>query len=136
MGDTVCAAAIAVDDPRVMHTSASPITPQAFEPGGDLTRPMRLAGLGFALFVAGAATTMTIAGLFSPLLLLLAALINVVAMLSICAATAAVLDLGGRHPEDGPTRRTRILRRTFNLAALYWTAAGLAFLLSPFLAQL
>lgn len=104
--------------------------------GGDLHRPLRLAAAAFALFVAGAAMTMTMAGLFSPLLLVLAASINLPAMLAICAATAAALDLGATHDEGGPNRRTRIARRTLHLASLYWAAAGLAFLLSPFLARL
>lgn len=120
----------------MMATSAPTLPGSASPSGGDLRRPLQLAALAFAVFVAGAAMTMTIAGLFSPVLLLLAAAINLPAMLLICAATAAALDLGGRHAEGGPTRRVRIVRRTLHLAALYWTAAGLAFLLSPFLARL
>lgn len=102
----------------------------------DLRRPLRLAAIAFGVFIAGAATTMVMAGLFTPLLLVLAGLINLPAMLAICAATAAALDLGATHEADAPSRRTRIARRTLNLAALYWTAAGLAFLLSPVLARL
>ena len=119
-----------------MTTSASPIPASSGPVTDELRRPLRLAAAGFVVFIAGAATTMVQAGLFDPLLLVLAAVINLVLMLAICLATAAVLDVGAAHDEGGPTRRTRILRRTFNLAALYWTAAGLAFLLSPFLARL
>jgi hypothetical protein len=102
----------------------------------DLRGVVRLAALGFAIFIAGAAATMAMAGLFSPLLLVLAAAINLVLMLAVCAATAAALDFGGRHDPEGPTRRYRIARRTLQLAALYWTAAGLAFLFSPLLARI
>jgi len=119
----------------MMASSAPTLTSSTALDRDELRRPMRLAAAGFAVFVAGAAMTMAMAGLFSPLLLVLAGLINLVLMLPICLATAAALEWGGRHAA-GPARRTRIARRTLNLAALYWTAAGLAFLLSPFLAQL
>jgi hypothetical protein len=69
-------------------------------------------------------------------LLVLAAVINLVLMLTICAATAFALDIGATPTQGVPDRRTRISRRTLHLASLYWTAAGLAFLLSPFLADL
>lgn len=120
----------------MMATSAPTLPGSGAPPADQLRHPKRLAAAGFAVFIAGAAMTMSMAGLFNPLLLLLAALINLVLMLSICLATAAILDWGGRHPADGPTRRTRLARRTLNLASLYWTAAGLAFLLSPLLARI
>lgn len=123
-----------VDDPYMMTSSVTPIGTQ--DNDGDLSHVTRLAALGFGIFIAGAGATMAMAGLFSPLLLGLAAVINLVLMLAICLATAAMLDLGARSSEGGPTRRTRIARRTLQLAALYWTAAGLAFLLSPLLARL
>lgn len=117
-----------------MSTAAPSINAQSAN--ADLRGALRLAALGFALFVAGAGATMAMAGLFSPLLLVLAAAINLVLMLPICAATAAALDIGGRHAVEGPTRRERIARRTLQLAAFYWTAAGLAFLLSPLLSRI
>ena len=124
------------DDHSVMTTTTS--VPSIARQGGSdhLRGVIRLAALGFGIFIAGAAATMTMAGLFSPLLLVLAAAINLVLMLAICVATAAMLDIGGRHDPEGPTRRDRIARRTLQLAALYWTAAGLAFLFSPLLARI
>ena len=124
------------DDPLTMATSIQSLPGAASVEQSDLRRPLQLAVVGFALFVAGAATTMLMAGLFDPVLLVLAALINVVLMLAICLATAVILDVGARRKAGGPFRRTRIVRRTLHLAALYWSAAGLAFLLSPFLARL
>jgi hypothetical protein len=118
-----------------MSTSVPTISTQTQQADNELKRPLQLATVGFALFLAGAATTMAIAGLFDPVLLALAGAINVVLMLAICLSTAVVLDLGA-DPEEGGTRRSRILRRMLHLAALYWAAAGLAFLLSPLLAQL
>ena len=102
----------------------------------DLRTPLRLAAAGFVVFIAGAASTMAAAGLFDPVLLVLAALINLVLMLTICAVTAMVLEVPRRHSSEGGGWRQRASRRTLQLAALYWTAAGLAFLLSPFLARL
>lgn len=119
-----------------MMATSVPVPSASGAPNGELRRPLRLAAAAFALFVAGAAMTMTMAGLFSPLLLVLAAAINLPAMLTICAATSAALDLGATRVEGEPNRRTRIARRTLHLASLYWAAAGLAFLLSPFLADL
>ena len=103
---------------------------------GDLRGVARLAALGFGVFVAGAAALMVGAGLFSPVLLVLAALINVTLMLPICGVTAFALDFASSSSEGRPPRRIRIARRALQLASLYWTAAGLAFLLSPLLARL
>jgi hypothetical protein len=117
-----------------MMTALAP-SPDATEVH-QLRTPMRLAAAGFVVFIAGAASTMAAASLFDPLLLVLAALINLVLMLSICAVTAMVLEVPNRHSSEGGGWRQRASRRTLQLAALYWTAAGTAFLLSPVLARL
>jgi hypothetical protein len=97
-------------------------------------RPMWLAAASFGVFLLGAGATMWGAGVFDATLLLIAAAFNVVAMLTICVVTSAVLEVG-RHAER-EERRERVVRRTLHLASMYWTAAGLAFLLSPLLAQI
>jgi len=94
-----------------------------------------VASLGFALFLTGAGVTMATAGLFNPLTLALAAVINLVAMLAICAMTGVALELGATPVEGGPTWRLRVARRALQLASIFWAAAGLAFLLSPVLAR-
>ena len=120
-----------------MMATSNPALPTPTRPSrDDLRGPLRLAAVGFAVFIAGAAMTMSMAGLFNPLLLLLAALINLILMLPICLATAAALEIGARRSGPAGGGRSRIARRTLNLAAMYWSAAGLAFLLSPFLARL
>lgn len=94
-----------------------------------------MASVGFALFLTGAAVTMATAGLFDPLALAFAAVINLVAMLAICAMTGVALELGATPVEGGPAWRLRVARRALQLASIFWAAAGLAFLLSPVLAR-
>lgn len=117
-----------------MSTSAPSL--QSGTTQADLRSVLRLAAVGFALFVAGAGATMAAAGLFNPLLLAAAAAVNLVAMLLICGLTAIALELGAPRSGDRDARRQRVSRRALQLASIFWAAAGLAFLLSPVLARL
>jgi len=101
----------------------------------ELRGAIRFAALGFALFVAGAAATMARAGVFDALLLSVAAVANLFAMLSICAVTAMMLDLGSPHSDAEPVQSIRVARRALQLSAVFWSAAGLVFLLTPALAR-
>jgi hypothetical protein len=127
-------AAVAVEDQGMMTSPAAPRFPHALADAWQ--RPVWLALGGFATFLAGAGAVMAGVGVFDPLLLALAALINVVLMLGICAFTSAALELNARPERAAVPWRVRVGQRTLRLAAMYWTAAGLAFLLSPLLARI